>query len=184
MQYTTKSLQIKPISRADAQACIDLLTNTEVCKTYMLPVFTSREAAQPLFERLVELSLDPDCYVAGIYLGGSFIGLINETQRADTTIELGYALLPAYHNKGYATQALTGAITYLHSSGFHTITAGAFTENPASIRVMQKAGMTAMDKTEEIEYRGTVHTCVYYSHTTIPRKHHITSGKERFIYEP
>ena len=41
--------------------------------------------------------------------------------------------------------------------------AGAFAENPASLRVMQKAGMTLMDKTEDLEYRGKTHHCIFYA---------------------
>jgi len=46
--------------------------------------------------------------------------------------------------------------------------AGAFAENCASIRVMQKAGMQLMDKTELIEYRGQNRNCVYYGIGEIP----------------
>ena len=31
------------------------------------------------------------------------------------------------------------------------------------IRVMEKSGMKREEKTDEIEYRGAVHRCVYYS---------------------
>jgi hypothetical protein len=28
---------------------------------------------------------------------------------------------------------------------------------------MEKSGMTRMDKIDEIDYRGKVHTCIYYA---------------------
>ena len=44
-----------------------------------------------------------------------------------------------------------------------SVRCGAFSENTASIRVMEKAGMVREDFTEDIEYRGIMHHCVYYS---------------------
>jgi len=76
---------------------------------------------------------------------------------------MGYAYLPAYYNRGYATEAFSGAIDYLLSHGFTTVLAGAFSENPASLRVMEKCGMIKQDFTDEIDYRGVTHTCVYYT---------------------
>ena len=53
------------------------------------------------------------------------------------------------------------AIADLFELGFKQVVAGAFVENPASLRVMEKAGMTPIEKVDEIEYRGRTHTCVY-----------------------
>ena len=101
--------------------------------------------------------------MAGVYLDGQFIGMMNETERKDVQIEMGYAFLPAYYNRGYATEAFAGAIDYLLAHGFETVLAGAFAENSASIRVMEKCGMTKQNDTDEIEYRGVKHTCLYYA---------------------
>ena len=51
----------------------------------------------------------------------------------------------------------------LFAKGFREVVCGAFEENTASLRVMEKAGMEKLDITESIEYRGKVHNCVYYS---------------------
>ena len=51
----------------------------------------------------------------------------------------------------------------LFSRGFEAVTAGAFSENAASLRVMQKCGMELQDFTEDIAYRGTTHKCIYYA---------------------
>ena len=162
MEITTRRLTLGPLSEGDQERVIDLFTDDIVKQTYILPDFENREAALPLFRRVMTLSCDPDRFVWGIFLDGAFIGLLNETEREGDSIELGYALLPAYHNRGYCTEALVGAIGHLFEQGFAAVTAAAFTDNPASIRVMEKAGMKPIDKTEEIEYRGRVHTCLYY----------------------
>ena len=165
MQFETERLQIKPICMADREAVLDLLTDKNIGKTYMLPDYANRESAEPMFRRLVELSADTHRYVAGIYLQGRFIGIVNETEIDDTKIEMGYALLPDYQNQGYATEAFSGTIWYLFNRGFETVVAGAFSENTASIRVMEKCGMVRQNYTDQISYRGVTHTCVYYAIT-------------------
>ena len=72
-------------------------------------------------------------------------------------------MLPEFHNRGYATECLSGAIEYLFDRGFKTVTAGAFSDNAASIRVMEKFGMVRQAEVDWIEYRGKQHRCVYYS---------------------
>ena len=142
---------------------LDLLTDRTVGKTYMLPEYAAREDALPMFRRLAELSLEEKRYVAGIHLDGRLIGMINETDVCDGVIELGWAILPEYHNLGFATEAVTGAAEYLLDCGFDEVLAGAFQENPASIRVMEKSGMKKLERQDEVEYRGKLHRCVYYS---------------------
>lgn len=163
MRFETERLQIHPICQEDRENVLDLLTNETVGKTYMLPQFKTREEAEPLFRRLVDLSQDESRFVAGVYLDGRFIGMMNETEIQGGTIEMGYAYHPDHYNRGYATEAFTGAIAYLLSHGFDTVLAGAFEENPASLRVMEKCGMTKQTHTDTVDYRGITHTCIYYA---------------------
>ena len=163
MKFRTKRLEIKEISPNDREAMLDLMTNEIAGKTYMFPQFASREAAQPLFERIMGLSKDESRYVGGVYLDGQFIGMMNDVEVKGKQIEMGYVYLPAYYNQGYATEAFRGAIDYLLDHGFETVLAGAFSGNLASLRVMEKCGMVKQDYTDEIEYRGITHTCIYYA---------------------
>lgn len=165
MEFTTDRLHIKPISPEDREAVLDLLTNEIAGKTYMLPEYQNRAEAEPLFARLAELGKEEDRYVAGVYLDGQFIGMMNDTEIKDKQIEMGYAYLPAYYNHGYATEAFRGAIAYLFGCGFERVLAGAFAENPASLRVMEKCGMEKLDYTDTVDYRGVTHTCIYYAAT-------------------
>ena len=158
----TNRLTLGTIEEKDRADMVAILRNDIVKKTFMLPDFESDEAAGKLFLRLSELSHDEGRFVFGVFLGENLIGFMNDTEINGEELEMGYALHPDYHNKGYATEAFGGVIEYLFSIGFLRVTAGAFEENPASIRVMEKCGMNRMDKTDEIEYRGTIHKCVYY----------------------
>ena len=162
MYVNTERLVLQPISAADVETLMELLTDEQVKQTYMLPDFADREASRPLAERIKAMSEDAARYVAGIYLGTQLIGMLNETEREGTSIELGYALLPRFHNHGYCTEALMGVIPYLFAQGFSEVVTGAFEGNAASIRVMVKSGMQRMDKQDLIAYRGKEHRCVYY----------------------
>lgn len=163
MRFTTDRLEIKEIAQEDKEEVLDLLTDEIVGKTYMFPKFQNRSEAEPLFRRLVDFSHDDSRYVAGVYLDGRFIGMMNAVEFKGKQVEMGYAYLPAYYNQGYATEAFRGAISYLLDHGFETVLAGAFRCNLASMRVMEKCGMTKQDYTDEIEYRGVTHTCIYYA---------------------
>ena len=163
MHFKTNRLEIKAIAPEDKESVLDLATNPIVGKTYMFPQFNNRAEAEPLFLRLVQLSQDENRYVAGVYLDGQFIGMMNDVETKGTQIEMGYAFLPAYYNNGYATESFRGAIAYLLEHGFETVVAGAFSQNAASLRVMEKCGMEKQDYTDEIEYRGNTYTCIYYA---------------------
>ena len=159
----TQRLLLKPFSDHDRDAILALLTNEQIKQTYMIPDFHSPEQAEKMFHRFQELSLSEDRYVAGMYLNNALIGFLNDVGIHDHEIELGYVVDPRYHNQGYATEALKAVIAHLFRQGFRQISAGAFEDNPASIRVMVKSGMTLLDKTEDMDYRGVTHHCVYYS---------------------
>ena len=161
VQCIVPSLVLKQFTEEDAPAAIRILMNEQVKKTYMLPDLTE-ESADALFCRLRQLSRQPDHYIRGIYINDTLVGFLNDTEIVDATIELGWVVHPDYQNRGYATEAVKTAIRELFSMGYREVVAGAFAQNPASIRVMEKSGMHRLEKTEEIDYRGERHHCVFY----------------------
>jgi len=163
MQFQTARLWVHPLRQEDLPALTQLLLDPVVTKTYMVPMFSNAKEAEALSDRLLKLSQSGTVMVSGIYLQGRFIGLINETDRTQIHLELGYALLPEHYNCGYGTEVLQGSIEYLFSNGYHRVLTGAFAENTASLRVMEKCGMVKQAQTESIAYRGENHTCVYYA---------------------
>ena len=163
MYAKTERLVLRPILETSLESLAALFTDDTVKQTYMVPDFPHREAAVKFAGRIRQLSLDPGRYVAGIYLDTQLIGLMNETEVSGDSIEVGYAILPQFQNRGYCTEALVGAIAYFFDRGFSQVIAGAFEENAASLRVMEKSGMLKIQKTDEAEYRGKTHRCVYYA---------------------
>lgn len=154
---------LTPFSPDDQERVLDILTSEKIGQTYMLPDFENREAAIPLFRRLLELSREEKRYVRGIYLDDELIGFVNDVEISGTAIELGYVIHPKHQGKGYMTKALRAAMNDLFQKGYGQVICGAFEHNAASIRVMEKAGMHRIEKTDEIEYRGEIHRCIYYS---------------------
>ena len=161
--HQDNAVTLRPLSQSDAPVMTALLTDPIIKKTYMLPELPDQAAAIPLFQRMLALSRDPRRYVRGICADGRLIGFLNDTDIHDGRIELGYVISPACHGQGFMTVALRSAIRELFTLGFQEVLAGAFEENKASIRVMEKCGMRRLDRTDAIEYRRTVHNCVYYS---------------------
>ena len=156
-------IRLASLRAADLETMLDILTNDCVKQTYMLPDFPSREDAVPLFQRLVGLSGDSRRFVRGIYADETLVGFLNDVEIENGAIELGYVIHPRFQGNGYATEALGIAIGELFRLGFQAVITGAFRQNAASIRVMEKNGKTRIEKTEPIDYRGKTHICVYYT---------------------
>ena len=161
----TPKISLGTIRECDFDSLIAILKSEEVGKTYMVPDLETKEQELALFSRLLHLSKSGEKFFKGIFSNDRLIGIINQTDLYDKSIELGYALSPEFFGKGYMTAALKDAISFLFENGFEEITAGAFEYNIASIRVMQKCNMMPIEKTEDIEYRGRMHKCVFYSIT-------------------
>lgn len=161
--HECEAVTLRAIEEESLEDGILLLTDPSIKQTYMLPDFSSRTETEKLFHRLKDLSRQEGRYVRGIYLGETMIGFLNDVEIYEDSIELGWVIHPDCRNKGCATCAVMRALEELSALGYTEVTAGAFAENPASIRVMEKCGMTRLDKSEEIEYRGAFHHCVYYA---------------------
>lgn len=153
---------LRSIFPEDRERMLDILTSSKVNRTYMLPDYANREDAAPLFLRLMDMSGDESKYVRAIANEDGLVGFLNHTDMQGKQIELGYVIHPDFQEKGYMTEALQRALDELFNLGYEEVITGAFSANAASIRVMEKCGMTRMDQTDEIEYRGNIHTCVYY----------------------
>lgn len=153
---------LRPIPAEDASVIADILLDNSVKQTYMVGDLSKEEAEQRAL-RIASLSRQEDRYIRGIYANESLVGFLNEVEIKDGSIELGWVIAPAHQGNGHCTAAVQLAIEDLFTKGYSRVVAGAFSQNAASIRVMEKAGMTRQEFTEPIEYRGIIHTCIYYA---------------------
>ena len=160
-EIRTDRLVLRAIREEDTEDLLALLCDERVSRTFMLPEFPDREAALKLARRYCLLSEDPARFVMGICKDGGLIGIVNEVDKSETAMEIGYVIQPDLWNRGYATEMLKAVIPALFARGYDTVRAGFFEENRASARVMEKAGMHRTDQVDTVEYRGKSHRCLY-----------------------
>lgn len=162
-QIKTDRLILRPYSEQDIGTLIDLLTDPAVTSTFMVPEMESKSCAEELVRKLIGFSQPDDTkhLEYGIYLNEKMIGFINDCGIEDDEIEIGYVIHPQYQGHGYATEAVQAVITELREMRFRKVTAGYFSENTASLRVMEKCGMQKTTITDEEDYQGKCHICKY-----------------------
>lgn len=163
MIIRTKRLVLRPLEDRDRAEMISLLMDSRIKQGYMLPDYAAEEDAALMFERLKTLSQKEEFVLVGIFDDKGLAGFANRVSEENGCIELGYVIAPECWNRGYCTEAVTSLIDALFSAGFSEVAAGAFEHNIASMRVMEKSGMTRLDKTENIEYRGQTRRVICYS---------------------
>ena len=141
---TTERLVIRRFQQGDADAMFRNWCNDEQVSRYMSwePHGTIKETERVLAE-WVGAYVNSAYYHWGIEIGGELVGSIgahnvNSTLRS---CEVGYALSRDWWNQGIMTEALLALIDYLFETGFNRVAAIHRVENPASGRVMEKAGM-------------------------------------------
>ena len=105
-----------------------------------------------------------DIFAIRLKEDGRLIGILTKFLVGGESIEIGYGIGSDYWNKGYTTEAVITFIDYLFTSEkFDTVYASFFTNNLASKRVMEKAGMKySHTNFEELTYLGVKRDLIYY----------------------
>lgn len=141
MQLATERLLLRPFTLDDAPAVQRLVSAYEIAENTLLIPHPYPEGAAA--EWISKLGTKPDNHVFAIVLAGDVVGAIGmEVQREHDRGEIGYWIGVPYWGRGYMTEALRGVLGWAFESlRLHRVFAVHFTRNPASGRVMQKAGM-------------------------------------------
>lgn len=111
----TKRLHLRNLIQSDAEIMFDYRNNVN-CSRYQRGQTKDYEGIVNLIERRLndELSLDSPCMVAvTLRETDEMIGEIVVMPK-DKTVSLGYTFSYKYHRQGYAYEALTALIEYLH----------------------------------------------------------------------
>lgn len=153
----TERLCLRQFTADDASFILELLNDPAFLQ------FIGDKGVRTLADAVTYLEQGPLASYAthgfGLYLvtlkqGGMPIGMSGLIKRpALDDVDLGYAFLPQFTGKGYASEAAQAVLTHGHIAfGLQRIVAITDPENAASIRVLEKAGMhfeRMMQLTEE-----------------------------------
>jgi RimJ/RimL family protein N-acetyltransferase len=136
----TKRLRLRQLRSADAPEIARLLVNDSeaVQMTASMSDPMTEAAASDWIERRTSSS---DQHVFAILLAssGEFLGSIGLGGPKEIPY-LGYWIGRPHWNRGYATEAVHGMIEYARWLGTPSLQADTFPNNPASARVLAKAG--------------------------------------------
>ncbi|MCV0429887.1 MAG: GNAT family N-acetyltransferase [Roseibium sp.] len=128
----------------DLDRCAELLGDYDVAKMLSrVPYPYDLEQGRAYLQKSVERWQDPaiaDELGFHFDLEGQMIGGLG-FKKLQETPEIGYWLGRPYWGKGFMTEALTAAIKWLFQNSDHErLACEAMTDNPASLKVMEKTG--------------------------------------------
>jgi [ribosomal protein S5]-alanine N-acetyltransferase len=142
----TPRLILREFTEADASLVLQLNSLPEVLKYVHEPRLETEEEARQI---LVNIILPQYRNKLGRWAtftkeNNEFVGWCGLKYVAESDeIDLGYRFLPAAWGKGYATESADHTLEYgLHKLKLKSITARAHIENLASLKVLEKIGMS------------------------------------------
>ena len=158
-EIKTERLTLRPLRATDAGAVVDLAGDADVARmTARIPhPYTLQDA-----EQWIPLAMKRGEIVFAILHNGALIGCAGYVRQENGCAEFGYWIGKPFWNKGFATEATRAVAAHAFTCReIHTLTAGHFTDNPASARVLEKLGfMAAGEENWECVARGEDVPCV------------------------
>jgi len=136
----TERLTLRPLRSSDAEAMMALAGDADVARmTARIPHPYSLDQAKDWIARAIQSNE----VVFAIVHQGALIGCVGYMPEENTSAEVGSWIGKPHWNKGFATEAARAVAEHAFASGdIRTLTAGHFTDNPASARVLEKLGFT------------------------------------------
>ena len=143
----TKRLRLRPYRLSDAPRMQQLAGRREVAATTLrIPHPYEDGIAEVWIAQAAERAAQETSYNFAVALPESdeLIGSIGlEMRRESERAVLGYWLGVPYWGRGYATEAVIEILRFgFEDVGLNQISASVFANNPASARVLEKAGLT------------------------------------------
>ena len=156
------NITLDKITLDDAYDYYLIASNPNITTSFMLDEVENITEAKSEIEEVINNYNDNEFYYFAIRLDGKLIGVMKSYE--SDYLELGYAINETYWNKGYATIALKLVTDYFLSiDRIKKIILGAFSDNYASIRVMEKCGYSFMGlKKDEFYYKGKSRDIAYF----------------------
>ncbi len=142
----TDRLLLRPFHSSDSETVQRLVNDPDIVATTRALHFPYPEGAAARW-----IAQQPEAWLTGraaifaitLKRTGLVIGAIGlEIEAPDERAELGYWIDPAFWNRGYASEAAEATVEFgFRHLGLNRITAEHLVHNPASGRVLQKAGL-------------------------------------------
>lgn len=150
----THRLRIRPFHESDWPALVTYTTLPEIM-TYMGEGVQTPEQTQH-FVTQNATGEKVTAYALLLKAEDKLIGhMVFHPWFAPRTYEIGWVLHPAYHRRGYASEAALALLRYgFEEMKLHRIIATCQPENPASYGVMEKIGMRREGHFQQCIYRG------------------------------
>ena len=168
----TDRLILRPFRDNDAADMFHYWTaDKEVTKYLSWQAHPAVEATEAILKIWLKGYDDPCCFRWAITVkeaGDHAVGIIDcvDMDKNIPSCEIGYALSREFWGKGIMTEALVAVIDYLKEAGFLRIAARHNTKNPASGKVMLKAGMQfeGILRRSDINNQGEAIDLAWYSY--------------------
>ena len=170
----TERLLIRRITRKDMDALLAIMGKPEVMYAWEHG-FTKKDVRKWINRQLIRCRKDGFGYFAVILKeSGALIGqagLMNSTLNGNETVELGYILDNTYWHNGYGTEAARACLEYAFGElELKTVCCSIRPENVASIRVVERLGMTLCDN----------HTIIY-NEKEMPHQIYVATNSKSYI---
>ena len=139
---STEHLILRGPVAADAPAIVAMANDRNVAgMTTSMPHPYGLDDAEAWIKRAQTCDWEQDALFVIEHRNFDVVGMLGFDHKRGTRPEIGYALGRAYWNRGYATEAVRGALKWVKRDWRrHVVVAGHFADNPASGQVLCKAG--------------------------------------------
>lgn len=156
-ELVTERLLLRRVINEDVHEVFELRSNPKTMQYIPRPLLTSNEEALDHIRMIDDKIVSNEGINWGITLKGSpkLLGIIGHyrIKPEHFRAEIGYMLLPEYHGKGIATEAIKAAVAYgFDQMKLHSIEAIIDPENAASAKVLEKNGFLKEAHLRENEY--------------------------------
>lgn len=162
----TERLLLRQLKESDLEGFFKIFSDPTVVKNYICEGLQSKESVKVFLRKTYEYSKGNSCYFWVIEFDSKMIGFINlcDHVEAFSRCEVGFCIDEDYRGKGYASEALSGVLSFLTNIvGYNKVSAAHFKDNTASGNVMKKANMTYEgERKAEVFYQGKFIDCEYY----------------------
>lgn len=158
----TKRLFLRKFRVSDAKDVYEWAGDEKVAETINFEMHKDVAESKQITK---EILMQPDNWAIILKDSNKCIGSIGLIQDKDNhKTQIGYSLNRLYWNKGYVTEALQEIIDYCFNSlKLNRVEAIHYTNNPASGRVMEKAGLKREGKMKQYIYvKGEYKDCIMY----------------------